>query len=359
MGKIKVAIVIDSLCVGGAQRVVCELLRNIDYSEFDVSLHCFFGGSDEAFLGLVSKTPARIHMHGEGDRIDFSTGLRMYKTFSKERPDVVHAHLGGVQVSMPWVLMHGRKMLVTLHSTLPAGLGSTARRLVGLAGHKRVRLVAVSDENHKQACDYLGLEDGQVEEVDNGITLTDYSPCDIDGAPVFINVATQNANKNQALIVRAFERVKAECPEARLILVGDGPLHTELVKTTAADPSIELPGALSDVPGALSRANVYVQSSNREGMPMSILEAMACGMPVVSTDVGGIRNVVAEENGALVEAGSEEQLCRAMLAMASPGLRHAKGAASLKRAERYSAALMARRYERLYRELSGRTAVDE
>lgn len=351
MKKTNVAIVIDSLIVGGAQRMVCELIRNLDFREFDVSLHCFFGGSDKGFMQLVSGTPARVYLHGIGNRIDPPTLIRIYKSLSRERPDVVHAHLGGAQISIPWALMHHRNTLITLHSTLPAALNTSAQRMVRLAGENRVKLVAVSKENHRQACDYFGVEDSLIDEIDNGITLSDYSPCDIASAPTFINVATQNQNKNQMLILRAFKRLEMECPDARLILVGDGPLHEELCREAGDDPSIELPGALTNIPNVLRGANVYVQSSNREGMPMSILEAMACGLPVISTDVGGIRNVVSNSNGILIDAGSEDQLFRAMCELVDCKLRCKMGASSLANIDGYSAAHMARKYEKLYREL--------
>ena len=161
-------------------------------------------------------------------------------------------------------------------------------------------------------------------------------------------MATQDENKNQALIVNAFEKLQAHVPNARLVLVGDGPKHGLLKDVARGNEAISIIGSSSRVPELLSKANVYVQSSNREGMPMAILEGLASGMPIISTDVGGIKDTVTPDCSILIEAGREDQMLDAMLRLSDDEARAKMGQAAKARAELFSARIMASKYEDLY-----------
>lgn len=348
--KIKVALVIPSLIIGGSQRMVCELIRNLDYDTFEVYLHCFQSGNSDSFLNAIEKTPAHLRIHGPYEHFGFKALCSLSHSLSKDSPDVIHAHLGGIQASMPWSILHSKKTIVTLHSTMPAALNGTALKLVKAAGKNRVQLVAVSTNNLIQAQSYLGAGFPNMIAINNGVTLEDYYQCDLRSAPRFINVATQDDNKNQALIINAFKKLQVHTPDARLVLVGDGPRHNKLIEMAQGNDAISIVGSSDRVPELLSEANVYVQSSNREGMPLAILEALASGMPVISTNVGGISDVVNPHCSVLVEPGRENQMLDAMIELSDRDTRLKLGEAARSRAEAFSAALMASKYESLYLE---------
>lgn len=348
--KTKVAIVIPSLLIGGAQRMVCELIRNLDYDSFEVYLHCFQSGSSDSFLNVIEKTPAHLRLHGPYEHFGFMALYALSHSLTKDCPDVIHAHLGGIQASMPWSILHSKKTIVTLHSTMPAALNGTALRLVKAAGKNRVKLVAVSSENLIQAQSYLGADFPNMIAINNGVTLEDYYQCDLSSAPCFINVATQDDNKNQALIINAFKQLQIYAPNARLVLVGDGPRHDHLKEISQGNDAISIVGSSDRVPELLSDANVYVQSSNREGMPLAILEGLASGMPVISTNVGGIKGVVNPHCSVLVEPGQVDQMLDAMIKLSDYETRLKMGEAARIQSKKFSAALMASKYESLYSE---------
>lgn len=328
--------------------MVCELIRNLDFDRFDVSLYYFQQGSSDSFLNIVSNTPAHIRFEGPFVHLGFTQLYSISRTLTKDNPDIVHAHLGGIQASLPWSLLHSKKTVVTLHSTLPAALNSSASKLVHFAGEKRVQLVAVSNQNQCQAREYFGSAFSNLVSINNGVTLSDFSQCDLTADPCFINVAAQNDNKNQALIIKAFVKLQQQVPNARLILVGDGPNHKKLKDMALGNQAISIDGASSRIPELLSRANVYVQSSNREGMPLSILEALASGMPVISTNVGGIKDVVSPSCSVLIGAQRDDQLFDAMLKLCDRSTRVEMGKASKARSKLFSASVMAAKYEELY-----------
>ena len=124
--------------------------------------------------------------------------------------------------------------------------------------------------------------------------------------------------KNFPLLIRAFSKVAAKFPEYRLVIYGKGSLlasYQDLAKELGVDDRVEFPGYVPDMPARLERAGMFVLSSNHEGMPNALMEAMASGLPCVSTDCsgGGARFLIRDgENGLLVPIGDEEALADAM-----------------------------------------------
>ncbi len=140
----------------------------------------------------------------------------------------------------------------------------------------------------------------------------------LDGdVPVIGVVAFLREDKGHEVLLRAMPRILATHPDAVLVLVGDGPLRGEL-EACASDlailESVHFAGLREDVPSVLSAFDVFCQPSLRnEGVPQSVLQAGACGLPVVSTRVGGIPEAVLDgETGFLVMPGDSEGLGRAV-----------------------------------------------
>jgi glycosyltransferase involved in cell wall biosynthesis len=121
-------------------------------------------------------------------------------------------------------------------------------------------------------------------------------------------------------LLRAFATVSKEVPHAELAIAGDGPLRKELeafTKELNISDRVTFTGALPDTPGFLSELDIFVLSSLSEGLPISLLEAMAAGLPVVSTRAGGVEEVAVEGKTAfLAEPADAEGLAQAMTKMA-------------------------------------------
>jgi glycosyltransferase involved in cell wall biosynthesis len=138
-------------------------------------------------------------------------------------------------------------------------------------------------------------------------------------SPVFISVGRLSREKNPELLLKAFVRVHKRIEAARLVYIGDGNLSgrlKELVRKYNMETHVVLAGTRSaeEVAAYMRGADIFVLSSEFEGMPMSVLEALGCGLPVVTTDVGEVRRVVFPgENGEIVSAADEIHLADAML----------------------------------------------
>lgn len=158
-----------------------------------------------------------------------------------------------------------------------------------------------------------------------------------------ISVGRLNRQKNHALLIRAFAKIAHKYPGRKLLLYGKGDLHAELsqlIEQLGMAGRICLQGATSDVAGALSKAGVFVLSSDYEGMPNALMEALAAGVPSISTDCpcGGPKMLIEhEENGLLIPVGDEDALAEAMDRLLSdPAYAEKLGAAAREDAKRYA-----------------------
>ncbi len=172
-----------------------------------------------------------------------------------------------------------------------------------------------------------------------------------EGAPLAMQVGVFRAEKNQAGGIEAFAKVRERVPDAELVLVGDGPLREEVeagAERIGADKWAHFLGQRSDVPALLALADLQLLPSLADAMPMTILESMAVGVPILATDVGDVRSTVGDA-GSIVPAADAEALAAECARMLSdPQLLERYGAAGRARIGEFDAAAMVRRYEALF-----------
>lgn len=231
------------------------------------------------------------------------------------------------------------------------------------------RIVAVSDVVRDEMIRY-GVPGAKIDVIDNGVDVARLDAqvsrddarkaLDLDPAHiVFATVGSLIPEKGLECLIEAFRPVCACHREARLLIVGDGPLRQQLEEQAVRGGLAEkvmFAGYRSDIPRVLAAVDVFVLASRREGLPMVLLEAMAAGKPVIAARVGGIPKAVRElEDGILVNPGSAVELADAMLSLIrEPAKACELGRRALERVkDRFSSELMARKYLELYRGLAG------
>ncbi len=158
--------------------------------------------------------------------------------------------------------------------------------------------------------------------------------------------------KNHELLIAAFQQILEYCPGALLRIVGDGPLRKTLnrfVSEKHLSEFVRVEGATLDTPTVLSGFDIFIISSDSEGLPVVLLEAMAAGLPILSTRVGGIPEVVSEETvGWLCPPSDQQALAAAMLAAYKARDLAERGRAACERASaKFDLGYMARSYEQL------------
>ena len=352
----KLVVLIENLDMGGAQNMVLELVKNINTSEYSVSVICASRKKDSAVEERIEKVCDVFYMNVAG-HIKLSHMTKVLKKIKSLKPDVLHAHLGGVTYALPYSLIYRKPLVVTAHTKPEKAFSRLNEKILRIAlKTKRVKLVAVSEENLLLSKKYFGIGNDKCICINNGIDIDRFYKKEHQGF-VFINVARQDKNKNQALLIRCLKKIHEENLNASLVLAGDGPCHEELkelAKSLGVSDFVEFTGVVPDTENYLARSDVFVLSSYREAMPLSVLEAMAAGLPIISTDVGGLKDVV-KENGLLVNSEDEEAYYQAMkkLLTASKTECEEMSAHSKSMVTDFSSVRMAEQYEEIYNKTLG------
>jgi len=306
--------IIDNLSVGGGENMLSELIKHMDFSRYKVFVVCYGPKLNTHIEKKVEQICEVIYL-SITHSITPRDMVKVMREISKINPDIVHSHLGGITFGLPWCLLHKKPFVVTAHTVPQQAFSKKNEKLLryGLR-RKKALLVAVSKENQIKCKDYYGVDDRQCVYVNNGVDANRFYKKEHD-AFTFINVARQDENKNQLMILRCFQNIYKTNKHIKLILVGDGPKHKELqdfIAENDLENAVVLPG-MTDLPEEYyAVSDVYVQSSRREAMPLSVLEALTVGLPVLSTDVGGLRDIV-KENGYLVPVDDQEQYEKRMM----------------------------------------------
>lgn len=351
----KVVIVLENFSIGGAQRVVSELVCNIDQKQIQLLVLCLFNRDDTDLARIVEEKADVKYLEIKGKNL-IANYRKVARELKKFNPDVIHAHLVGQLYAVPYGLIHNKPVIITAHTKPEKAFIRKIESLIQYGvKKKKTWIVSVSEENQELVTKYFPSAESQCVCINNGIDIGAFyrKP---HAYFTYINVARQDENKNQIAILRCFKKIYDEIKSVRLILAGDGPCHESLldgISEMNISDVVELPGAVSNVEDYYAVSDAYVQASHREAMPMSVLEALATGLPIIATDVGGLHDVV-RENGVLIRDGDEDALYHAMkeLLDSSDDSIDRMRCKSLLIAENYSSKKMAEMYTDLYRRVA-------
>lgn len=351
--KIKVVIIHNAFLIGGAENMVFELAKNLDKSRVEAKIITLRSRFGTALEEKVDKAGLQNEYAECSGRVTLKKLLKVYRIIKREKPDIIHAHMAGAAYGMPWILTHKTKMVITPHTSPDKAFNKrTTAFIKALIRLKKVVVTAVSEENRLLIKEAYKLKDEQVKFVNNGVDLYRFYKKEHEGV-TFINVGRQDENKNQKLILKLFARLCEERNDIKLILCGDGECHEalkRLAKDLAVADKVQFTGNVADTENYLSVADIYLQSSHREGLPLSIIEGMAACLPIISTDVGGISDIV-KDNGILVADNDEEAYFNAMRSLCyDANLREKTGKISKVYTADFSSKKMAETYTEIFRQ---------
>ena len=350
-----------SVAVGGQEMVILSLASHADRTRFAPRVLCLDAAGELAPRFAAEGVPVDVL-----DRRARGGGLKMVRAlhrYLRERsPSVLHTHNPGP---------HQYGALARLHTGVPVmvhtkhgrnhELGRKGRMLERVAGRLTDMVVPVSRDAAEVARHVDRVPPRRIRVIHNGIDLaaTPFAPRTTRGWRA-VHVARLNVVKDQTTLLHAARRVLDREPCFELDIVGEGELRPELeqlARELRLGPAVRFHGYRDDVRPFLAAADVFTLSSVSEGIAISLLEAMAAGLPVVATAVGGTPEVVIEgETGYLVPARDPGALAEALIAVLSrPAHAVALGAAGRTRVEQsFSLETTVRAYESLYLELLDR-----
>uniref|UniRef100_B8DK34 Glycosyl transferase group 1 n=1 Tax=Nitratidesulfovibrio vulgaris (strain DSM 19637 / Miyazaki F) TaxID=883 RepID=B8DK34_NITV9 len=262
------------------------------------------------------------------------TGIaRLAALLRREKVDILHAQDSYLlQWAAPAAWLTGVRLVYTEHATHGFETQPRARLLVRLLAPFLGGISCVTETLRNYMVDVLGVAPHRLRVIRNGVDTVRFSPAGpgkqvaelppgwAQGGLVYGNVARFCDAKDHPGLLQAFAAVRATHPDARLLLVGDGERRDEaerLCRELGLEGAVHFSGTRRDIPELLRAMDVFVLSSRYEGMPVAVLEAMACGIPVVTTEVGGIGELVTDgETARVVPPHDVQALAAAMRWMA-------------------------------------------
>jgi len=369
MNKIRVIHIVPMLSPGGAERIAVHIVSGLDRKRFEPIVVSLAGLMNCDLDQLLNEAGVEARYLGKSPGFDYRMYPQLHRILKEYQPGVVHTHLQVLRYALPtMLLLKGASLFHTVHNLAEREIERPARFIHRYAFGHGVVPIAVAEEVALSLKRLYGIPECRV--IANCIPTETYARPKVprklwrakegfdERDILFVCVARFAPQKNHALLLNAFARGPAANPHARLLLVGDGALRMDLerrAKNLGLDRSVRFLGLRSDIPDVLGASDVFVLSSDYEGNPLSILEAMASGLPIVSTAVGGVPSLVESgAHGFLVPPGDLEGLSKSMETLfRHREVRQSFGMAAAQRArESFDVSNMVRGYEEMYENLA-------
>lgn len=311
--------IVDSMKVGGAETVVAALCRIQRYNGDVPKVVCLFEGGSLADALVLEGIEVSVL---KGNSF-FQRRRLIGQELIRFGCDVVHCHNAGPTIIGAFAARSAKCPLVL--STRHGWVAPPLRWLQELKYWITVRLycdrvVAVCSAAHRNLAQFPLADPKKIITIYNGAAQTPQflgdSPRD---RSVFtlVHVARMCAVKDQSTLLRAVAIAKRSIPGLRLLMVGDGPMRAhleQLASQLSIQDCVSFLGERDDVEWCLAQADLFVLSSISEGLPISLLEAMAAGVPQVVTNIGGMPEVVGVSGGgSVVPPGCPETLAKTIV----------------------------------------------
>ncbi len=301
----KVLHVINCLSIGGAERLVSDILPLMKDS-INVDLLVFRDEEENDFIRKVKDANINIRSLHAKKLYNPNIVLKIREVIKEY--DIVHVHLfpASYWTSLASIGLH-TKLVWTEHSTFNKRRGKWYFKLIECFIYSRYdRIISISEQTQQSLMSWLGrFEDSAFKVINNGVNLANY-PFKKDRSikdksiVSLIMVSRFTAAKDQDTIIRAMPFL----PERiRLVLVGDGDrldACKSLVRQIGVEDRVQFAGRRTDIPSLLCKADIGIQSSHWEGFGLTVVEMMSTGLPVVVSDVDGVKQV-AEGAGVVVK----------------------------------------------------------
>ncbi len=362
--------VIDSLDLGGAQTFLLDLVTHLDRSRYDPEVASMHGRG--VYAAAFETAGITTHVLSPKKWPPYYV-LNFWNLLRRERYDILHFHLFGANLcAKPLAIAQGHPAIVVHDQCNDASRERNPLLLAAdaLANRGVSRIIAVSGSVRRYLSDREDVPDSNLTMIPNGIDASAFYPATEDqrkearralGIPfsafVIGGIGRLVEQKNFDLFLEVALRTINVHPEVLFVIAGTGPLERQLrekLESSGHGASIRFLGHVTDRPRLFHALDALLMTSDFEGTPMALLEAMACGLPVVASSVDGIAEVCTDNrDGLLVSPRNLKGFCSNVDRMIrDPEMRSSLGKnARGTILERYEISSLVRRIESLYDEV--------
>lgn len=328
MKKISVLHLVEDLKIGGAERVIANIAEGLDKQNFKVSVWCVARGGEIA--DELKEKGVDVRILGILNYYNPFNILKLARLLRKAQPDIVHTN--GYFASVIGRLAAKRAGLSVLINHVHSTYWNYRKRHIAIEkylSHFTQKIICCSKAVEDFVTHYEGITPAKITVIYNGVEKNQFSTREntssakahlgIDsGEPVVGTVSSLTPHKGHEYLLQAAALISNRFPLVKFLIVGEGSLRENLerqAKSLNLTSSLIFTGTRKNIPELLSAMDIFVlPSCTREGLGISIIEAMAAEKPVVATDIGGIPEVVKNgESGLLVPPRNPEALAKAML----------------------------------------------
>jgi glycosyltransferase involved in cell wall biosynthesis len=368
--KIRVLEVLATLKRAGAERVAVSLACRLDPSRFETAVVSLFDEFPGGLEPVLAEAGIEAWHLGKRPGLDLRIVPRLFRVLRAFRPAVVHTHSYVLRYSLPAGLAARTGAMVhSVHNLAAKEVDFAGRLLHRVAFGRQVAAVAVGEQVRRSFREMYGAEPAatipngidpdafrrpearQQWRQANGFAETDF---------LIASVARLEPQKNPLGLIESFAQAFGDDPRSRLLLAGDGSMREAAREYSArrgVGKQVHFLGVRTEIAEILAACDIFALSSHWEGNPMAVMEAMAAGLPIVATAVGGVPDLVADgETGLLVPADEDSAFAAALSSLAlNPGRRRDLAAAAQQRAAAFSIDAMVASYAGLFERLAGAT----
>jgi glycosyltransferase involved in cell wall biosynthesis len=369
---IRILQIIARMNVGGPALIVAELMRGLDTAKFQVILVTGYCADNEAdYLdGVASDIPA-IRLHGLGRSVslfgDMKAFIKLLKLIRKLRPDIIHTHTAkaGVLGRVAGLIAYPKaKRIHTFHGHLLQGyfsrsktnlvvlsekfLASISTTLIAIGNQVKYDLLAAGVGNPKQySVVFPGLKDLDFQNKESARNQLDLELDKI--YIVFMGRLTQIKRPDR--LIEIARHLKAKHPKIELLIAGAGDKFAKVQEIAIRESlPMTLLGWRHDIGKILSAGDVVILCSDNEGIPLTLIQASQAGLPIISTDVGSVNDIVIDGKTGLLTEANAQSLIHAVDELTSDPVKMEQfGRAGKLRAESlFSLSGMIQAHEQLY-----------
>ena len=360
----KILYVHYSLGAGGAERLFVDLANRMAMDpENDVSLLTVWDinipGKDH-FLSELSDNINFLNLHRRKG-ISLANMIDIWKIIVSEKPDIVHVHCSFWLITLPAIFYRKSRYVMTIHSLVQRWASGKINHAVSKFLYRdKVQAVTISKACHQSYVDYYHLDNDVT--IDNG--REDVKCTELRGevsdfidklkkcpnTPIFIHVARHHPVKNHERMFKTFCRLTDEGLDYQLIVVGDK--YDDYIDKYKGHPNIHLVGKMDNVGDYMSLADYFVLTSDMEGLPITLLEAMSLGVIPICTPAGGVVDVVHDGvNGYMAPKIDDEMFYQSVKRALAERGKISKDHIIEDFKKKYSMKICADRYYKLYKDI--------